>query len=187
MTKIGVLALQGAFIEHCQILRRLAVDCIELRKPADISQDLDGLILPGGESTVMGKLLNNLGMLIPIRKMISEGLPVFGTCAGMILLAQRLSEDSIPRPGTMDITVRRNAYGRQIGSFNTVGTFAEKRVPMTFIRAPYIEEAGTDVQILSVENGHIVAAEQGNQLVTAFHPELTDDPTVHQHFLDMIS
>lgn len=183
---IGVLAVQGAFIEHRKILDKLGADSIELRNKSDLAKNIDGIILPGGESTVMGKLLNELDMIDIIKQKINSGLPVFGTCAGMILLAKRIANSSAVHIGTMDITVIRNAYGRQLGSFNTVSLFNGKHIPMTFIRAPYIENADKDVTILSKVNGHIVAAQQNNQLVTSFHPELTSDTTVHQYFLNLI-
>ena len=184
---IGVLALQGAFAEHRSILQRLGVESFEIRCSADLSRSMDGLILPGGESTVMGKLLGELGMMDPLRQRIGAGLPVFGTCAGMILLAAQLENDPSRHLATMDITVKRNAYGRQAGSFRTTAGFADARkVPMVFIRAPYITGAGPGIEVLSVVNGRIVAARQANQLVTAFHPELADDPTVHDYFLTMV-
>jgi 5'-phosphate synthase pdxT subunit len=185
--KIGVLAVQGAFIEHIQMLRQFGVKAVELRKKEDLGQQLDGLILPGGESTAMAKLLHELGMFLPLKKRILEGLPVFGTCAGMILLAKELEGDCAVHFGTMDICAVRNAYGRQLGSFCTKSQFAgQNELEMPFIRAPYIREAGGNVQILSVVEDKIVAARQGNQLVTAFHPELTADGRVHQYFLEMI-
>ena len=180
--KIAVLALQGAFIEHEQMLQRLGVETFEVRQLKDWQQPKDGLILPGGESTVQMRLLKELGLLEPIRQAIIEELPVFGTCAGMILLSEG-------RLGTMHIQVRRNAYGRQLGSFHTSGSVAGvgDEVPMTFIRAPYIETiTGDDCQAIATIEGHIVAAQQGRQLATAFHPELDDDLRIHQHFLKII-
>lgn len=182
---IGVLAVQGAFAEHIQALRKLGASAVEIRQLADLSkQPLDGLILPGGESTVMGKLLHDLGLFAPLEQRIAAGLPVFGTCAGMILLAKRLANDAAVHLGTMDITVQRNAYGRQLGSFHTLGQFADLgAIPMTFIRAPYIEQARDNVQVLARVQGKIVAARQGNQLAVSFHPELTSDLRVHSFFL----
>ncbi len=182
----AVLAVQGAFIEHIQMLHKLKVKTFEIRKKEDLNQPFDALILPGGESTVMGKLLHQLELFEPLKSRIASGLPVFGTCAGMILLANKLHNDPTVHFGTMDIEVRRNAYGRQLGSFNTVDTFADKRVEMPFIRAPYIEKVGVGVEVLSVVDNKIVAARQGNQLVTAFHPEVTDDINVHRYFLETI-
>lgn len=184
---IGVLALQGAFIEHIKKLEALHVNTIELRQKSDLSNHLDGLILPGGESTAIGKLLVDLDMMEPIRDLIHRGMPVFGTCAGMILLAKKITNSSVTHLATMDISVLRNAYGRQLGSFTCTSDFGGfHQVPMTFIRAPYIERVEPNVKILSTVNGHIVAAQQNNQLVASFHPELTDDLSVHQYFLDMV-
>ena len=178
--RIAVLALQGAFIEHEQMLQRLGVETFQIRQLKDWQQPKDGLILPGGESTVQMRLLSQLGLHEPIREAILGGLPVFGTCAGMILLSKGYL-------GTMDILVRRNAYGRQLGSFHTVGTVEGigKDLPMTFIRAPYIETVLSDACIpMASIDGHIVAARQGNQLAAAFHPELDCDPRIHQFFLE---
>ena len=185
--KIGVLALQGAFIEHEKTLSRLGAESFEIRQRADWDGKLDGLILPGGESTVMGKLLRELDLFQPIQDAIRQGLPVFGTCAGLLLLAQSIENDDRSHLATMDITAKRNAYGRQLGSFYTEAPFGQLgKVPMTFIRAPYIAEVGDKAQALAEVDGKIVAAQQGNQLVTAFHPELLSDLSVHQYFLDMI-
>lgn len=191
--RIAVLALQGAFLEHEMILRKLGVDCFEVRQKQDWLQEKDALIIPGGESTTQGKLLDELGLLLPIREEIENGLPVFGTCAGLILLSRDVEGNSEtapapPRLGTMQITTARNAYGRQLGSFRVESTFAgiEGQIPMTFIRAPYIKEATEAVEVLAKVNDRIVAARQGNQLVTAFHPELDADTHVHEYFLNMI-
>ncbi len=195
MTKrIAVLALQGAFIEHEKMLHRLGADVFEIREKADWQQHKDGLIIPGGESTVMAKLLVELGLHDAVRNDIVAGLPVFGTCAGLILLSERVRQhagDEVePMSGalsTMDITTCRNAYGRQLGSFATEAELKGiGKVPMTFIRAPFIESVGSKAKALASVGGHIVAARQDNQLVTAFHPELTDDPRVHEAFLKMI-
>lgn len=184
--KIGVLALQGAFIEHEHMLRRLDTDCFEIRQRADFDASMDGLIIPGGESTVMGKLLHELDLFDPVLHSIQTGLPVFGTCAGLLLLAKNISNDTRCHLATMDIVARRNAYGRQLGSFDTTADFAGGGpIPMTFIRAPYIEAVHADTQALASVDGHIVAARQANQLVTAFHPELTENTAVHRYFLDM--
>ncbi len=183
---IAILAFQGAFLEHRQMLEKLGAESFKIRKKSDLNRSFDGLILPGGESTTMGKLLVDLDMMNPIRDLIQNGLPVFGTCAGMILLAKKIDNEPVSHLGTMDITVVRNAYGRQLGSFNTVSEFGGKPIKMTFIRAPYIKSIESSVKILSVVDHKIVAAQQGSQLVTAFHPELTNDTTVHQRFLNMI-
>ena len=183
--RIAVLALQGAFIEHEKMLSKLGVDSFEIRQRKDLQSSFDGLIIPGGESTVQGKLLNELGLMIPIRQMIQEGLPVFGTCAGLLMLSKKI-ENGEPYLATMDIIAVRNAYGRQLGSFYTEESFGENdRIPMTFIRAPYILKAGENVTVLSSVQGKTVAARQENQLVTAFHPELNGDITVHKYFADM--
>lgn len=186
--RIGVLALQGAFIEHIHALEKLGAECVELRQLTDLAQPLDGLVLPGGESTVQGKLLHELGMYAPLKQKISQGLPVLATCAGMILLAQQLANDSRVHFATMPITVKRNAYGRQLGSFHAEAAFGRLgRVPMTFIRAPYIEGVGEGVEVLSVVDGHIVAAQYGKQLALAFHPELDTDKStaIHAYFLSL--
>ena len=191
--RIAVLALQGAFLEHEMMLRKLGIDCFEVRRLEDWQQEKDGLIIPGGESTTQGKLLRDLSLLDPIREAIEAGLPVFGTCAGLILLAREVEGNSPsapipPRLGTMRMTAARNAYGRQLGSFHTEGPFKgiDGDIPMTFIRAPYIKESADEVETLSEVEGHIVAARQENQLITAFHPELDNDMRVHEYFLEMV-
>ncbi len=186
--KIGILALQGAFIEHAKILQKIGVETIEIRQKNNIKQNrIDGLILPGGESTTMGKLLHDLDLFDDIKKMIADGLPTFGTCAGLILLAKEIENDNKKHLAVMDIKVKRNAYGRQLGSFYTENEFKHVGiVPMTFIRAPYIESASPEVEILSVVDDHIVAAKQKNMLVTSYHPELNDDTRVHEYFVSMI-
>ena len=183
---IAVLALQGAFIEHEQMLQRLGVDCFEVRTLADWGRHKDGLIIPGGESTTQLKLLADLRLLEPVREYISAGGAVFGTCAGLILPAKKVEGDDITRISTMDIDVCRNAYGRQLGSFHTEAEMkGVGMVPMTFIRAPYINSVGAGVEVLAEVGGHIVAARQGRQLVTAFHPELcVADTAVHEYFIN---
>ena len=183
---IAVLALQGAFIEHEQMLQRLGVDCFEVRTLADWGRHKDGLIIPGGESTTQLKLLADLRLLEPVREYISAGGAVFGTCAGLILLAKKVEGNDITRISTMDIDVCRNAYGRQLGSFHTEAEMnGVGMVPMTFIRAPYINSVGAGVEVLAEVGGHIVAARQGRQLVTAFHPELcVADTAVHEYFIN---
>ena len=189
--KIGVLALQGAFAEHIKMLEKLGIESFEIRKKSDLSNavnnnDVDGLIIPGGESTVIGKLLYDLDLFDDIKKLILEGLPVFGTCAGLILLAREIENDSRTYLGAMDIKVRRNAYGRQLGSFFTESEFKGLGViPMTFIRAPYISSVGKKVEILSEVDGNVVAAKENNILVTSYHPELNDDLKVHEFFIEM--
>lgn len=185
--KIGVLALQGAFIEHEQMLNRLGVSTFEIRSKEDLDCDFQGLIIPGGESTVQGKLLRELGMFDRVKQMIENGFPVFGSCAGLILLAKGIDDENCTHLATMDIVAKRNAYGRQLGSFYTEDSFGDKGIiPMTFIRAPYIKTASDNVEILSCVDGKIVAARQNNQLVTAFHPELNDNTTVHSYFIQMV-
>jgi len=186
MITIGILAVQGAFIEHHYILERLGVKTFEIRQLRDLKKGMDGLILPGGESTAMGKLLHDLELFKPLQDLIQEGLPVLGTCAGMILLAKKLTNDSHIHFQTMDIEVERNAYGRQLGSFFTNALFGDTEIPMTFIRAPYISKVGSNVEILSIVNDRIVAAKENNQLATAFHPELTDSTYIHEYFLSII-
>jgi 5'-phosphate synthase pdxT subunit len=194
--KIGVLALQGDFAEHLAMLRRLDVAATPVRLPGQLA-GLDGLIIPGGESTTIGKLAVAYGLLAPIRQMVAAGKAVWGTCAGMILLA-REATDGIPgQPliGVMDIVVRRNAFGRQVDSFEldiNVPVLGETPFHAVFIRAPLIEQVGPGVQVLArlpatgggpTSEGRIVAIRQGNLLATAFHPELTDDLRFHQYFL----
>ena len=189
--RIGVLALQGAFIEHEKILEKIGVKTFEIRKKSDLSNavsdnSIDGLIIPGGESTTIGKLLHDLDLFDDIKKLISDGLPTFGTCAGLILLAKKIENDDSVHLSLMDIKVKRNAYGRQLGSFFTENEFKHVgKVPMTFIRAPYITEVGKNVEILSEVDGNIVAAKENNILVTSYHPELNDDLQVHKFFIDM--
>lgn len=178
--KVAILALQGAFAEHTQMLRRLGVDSFLVRGRRDWDRHKDALIIPGGESTAMMRIIRDESLLVPVRDSIMSGLPVFGTCAGLIML-----DDS--HLGTMAIEVRRNAYGRHSGSFCTIGEFAGVgTVPMTFIRAPYIAKVRDGAEALSVVDGHIVAARQGRQVVTAFHPELDDDVRIHEFFLSLI-
>lgn len=185
--KIGIFALQGAFIEHEHAFAKLGAETTEIRRRAHFTDGLDGIVLPGGESTVQGKLLREEGLLAPVKEAIEGGLPVFGTCAGLILLAKEISNDKNVYFGAMDVTVRRNAYGRQLGSFRAdlqmkgIGEF-----PAVFIRAPYIESVGEKAEILATVDGKIVAARQDRMLATAFHPELTDDLRVHSYFLNMI-
>ena len=185
---IGILALQGAFKEHKDILDKLEADSYEIRKKSDLKKRPDGLIIPGGESTVIGKLLNDLDMMEEVKDMIENGIPVFGTCAGLILLAKKIENDKRIHLGCMNIEVQRNAYGRQLGSFVTEEEFQGiGKIPMVFIRAPYIKSIGNNVKILSEVKGKIIAAEEKNILVTAFHPELTKDTRVHKYFIEKIT
>ena len=185
--QIGILALQGAFIEHEQMLTRLGVSCFEIRQRRDLERSFDGLIIPGGESTVQGKLLRDLDLFEPLQKMIYDGLPVFGTCAGLLLLAKEIKNDERRYFNAMNITAVRNAYGRQLGSFYKEEDFKGiGLIPMTFIRAPYIESVYGTAEALAAVDGKIVAAKDGNLLVTAFHPELNEDESVHKYFLEMV-
>lgn len=184
--KIAVLAIQGAFIEQEQRIRELGAECVELRQKSDLMQGFDGVILPGGESTVQGKLLAELELLEPLQNRIRNGLPVLGTCAGLILLAEEIANDNHVWLGTLPVRVKRNAYGRQLGSFHINGEFKGiGTIPMTFIRAPYVESAKDDVEILARVEERIVAVRYENQLGMAFHPELDTDNRIHEMFLGM--
>ncbi len=170
------------------MIHSLGHTAIEVRKSEQL-EELDGLILPGGESTTMGKLLHDFNIMEPLKAKISSGFPVWGTCAGLILLADSIENDSVVHIGEMEITAVRNAYGRQLGSFEYNGRFKglQNDYPMVFIRAPYIGSVSDRVEVLSTVHDHIVAARQDNMLVTAFHPELTNDSSVHQYFVDMLT
>lgn len=184
----GVLAVQGAFAEHERMLDAIGIRHFQIRQPRDLEKHMDGMILPGGESTVIGKLMRESGMLDSVRSMILAGLPVFGTCAGLILLSERICNDDRAYLATMPITARRNAYGRQLGSFSAESEFdGIGMIPMEFIRAPTIEHAGEGVEVLAEVEGRIVAARYRNQLATSFHPELTKDTSVHRYFADMMA
>lgn len=181
---VAVLALQGAFLEHEQMLKKLGADYFEIRQKKDLDRSFDALILPGGESTVMRKLLLELDIFDALKEKILSGLPVFGTCAGLILLADEV-EAGVPCFGTMNITAKRNAYGRQLGSFHTEADVEGiGEVPMTFIRAPYVADAG-DAQVLATVEDRIVAVKYKNQLALAFHPELDEYDDIHKAFLKM--
>lgn len=185
--RIGVLALQGAFIEHIHLLEGLGVQAVEVRLPGDLT-GLDGLILPGGESTTIGKLATTYGLIEPLRALAGQGFPLWGTCAGMILLARDAGRAQ-PLLEVMDVRVRRNAFGRQVDSFETgleVPALGGAPFPAVFIRAPLIESVGAGVEVLArLADGTIVAARQGRLLATSFHPELTGDARFHQYFLKM--
>jgi pyridoxal 5'-phosphate synthase pdxT subunit len=189
--KIGVLALQGAFIEHVSVFQRMGVEVVEVRLPAGM-KGLDGLIIPGGESTTILKLMHIFKIFTPLKKMIENGFPVWGTCAGMICLAKTVvnSQESFLEPlGVMDIVVKRNAFGRQVDSFESdllIASLGEKPYHAVFIRAPLIEKVEPQVEVLSrLPDKTIVAARQGNLLVTSFHPELTDDFRFHEYFMEI--
>lgn len=193
--KVGVLAVQGAFAEHESALRRLGAQPVQLRQASDLEKGFDRLILPGGESTAQGRILRDLDMLDALRQKIRDGMPVLGTCAGLILLADTI--DAVNGDGslvdeqhnstwlaTLPVTVRRNAYGRQLGSFHTSSYFdGLGEVPMTFIRAPFVTEVGTGTKILSRVDGNIVAVQNGNQIGLSFHPELDESTLIHELLL----
>lgn len=184
--RIAVLAVQGAFAEHEKMLSSMGIETFEIRQKKDLQQEFQGLILPGGESTVMGKLLKELDLFEILLEKIKQGLPVLGTCAGLILLAEKLSNDKNVYFGTMPVTVRRNAYGRQLGSFRVKAEVKGiGRVPMNFIRAPYIESVGTGVEVLAKINENIVGVRYRNQIGISFHPEVTEDTRLHQYFLKL--
>jgi 5'-phosphate synthase pdxT subunit len=188
--KMGVLAAQGAFVEHIAALNNLNTEAVPVRLPVELT-GLDGLIIPGGESTTISRLMSGYNLMSKISSMAGEGMPVFGTCAGMILIARHISGNSTTSLGLMDITVKRNAFGRQVDSFETelaVPALGKKPFHAVFIRAPLIEHCEKGVEVLAkLENGTMVAARQGKLLATAFHPELTDDLRFHQYFLDIAS
>ncbi|MDO4491005.1 MAG: pyridoxal 5'-phosphate synthase glutaminase subunit PdxT [Lachnospiraceae bacterium] len=190
--KIGILAVQGAFIEHEKMLSEAAkksgtpLECVEIRQKKDL-EGLEGLILPGGESTVQGKLMHELDLFHDLQAMIREGLPVLATCAGLILLAENLDQDSTKHLATLPVTVQRNAYGRQLGSFavnSDIGSIQD--YPLVFIRAPYVKETAPEVKVLTTVDQRIVGVEYKNQLGLAFHPEMTQDTRVHEYFLEKV-
>jgi len=187
--RIGVLASQGAFAEHISILGQMEVDAVPVRLPWELAQ-LDGLIIPGGESTSICRMMQEYNLLAEVRDLARNGLPVWGTCAGMVLLAHDTLDDGIEPLGVMDITVQRNAFGRQTESFEAelaIPALGEKPFPGVFIRAPIIEQANGMAEILArLDDSTAVAARQGKLLACAFHPELTDDPRFHQYFLDIV-
>ena len=186
--KIGVLAMQGAYREHLKILKSLGIEAIDVRYEEDID-NIDGLIIPGGESTTMGKLIKTLDLYDKLKSRIENNMPVWGTCAGMILLAKNIVNEYYNHLSVMNISVIRNAYGRQLGSFETKAPVKGigEDIDMVFIRAPYIESVGENVEILSTVDGNIVAAQEGNILVTSFHPELTEDLRLHKYFINIVS
>jgi 5'-phosphate synthase pdxT subunit len=186
--KIGVLALQGAFIDHAKVLNRCGCEAIQVKLPEQLEM-VDGLIIPGGESTTIGKLMVDFHLKDPIIAKVQEGMPVFGTCAGMILLAKEIDGSDQVRLGVMDVAVKRNAFGRQVDSFEApvkIDVLGEPPFSAVFIRAPYFLELKPNVSILAEYDGKIVMARQGNLLACAFHPELTEDNRVHRYFMDMI-
>ena len=189
--KIGVLAAQGAFAEHIATLSQLEVAAVPVRLPRQL-EGLDGLIIPGGESTSIGRLMQDYHLADEIKGLVRHGWPLFGTCAGLILLASSIHPDGKIDPlGLMDITVRRNAFGRQVDSFETelkIPVLGEKPFPGVFIRAPVIEQANSGVEIIArLADGTVVAARQDRLLACAFHPELTEDTRLHRYFLDIVA
>ena len=189
MPRIGVLAIQGDFLEHQQVLSRVAADAPEIRLPRELN-DIDGLIIPGGESTTIVQLIDIFDFRQPLADKVNSGMPVWGTCAGMIVLASRLTDHRPDPLKLMDIEVSRNAFGRQVDSFETDLTVQDMEGPpfhAVFIRAPVVRRVGEDVRVLAaLEDGRPVAVRQGRLLATAFHPELTDDTRFHQLFVDMV-
>lgn len=188
MTRIGVLALQGDFAEHINVLSRIEVDPREVRLPKDLT-GLDGLIIPGGESTTISRLMAEFGLLEPLRQMAADGFPIWGTCAGMIVLAKQASDLALPTIAAMDIEVERNAYGRQVDSFEadlSVPALGEAPFHAVFIRAPVVREVFPPAETLArLENGTPVIVREGKLLATSFHPELTEDTRLHRYFVEM--
>ncbi|MEE8582783.1 MAG: pyridoxal 5'-phosphate synthase glutaminase subunit PdxT [Dehalococcoidales bacterium] len=188
---IGVLALQGAFVEHIEILKRLGVQATAVRRPEDL-KDLDGIIIPGGESTSIVNLMQTSAMFQPLKELAGADFPILGTCAGMVCLAREVADNSYP-PGlaAMDIVVRRNAFGRQVDSFEAKLAFpalGERPYPAVFIRAPIVESTAAAVQVLArLNDGSVVAVRQGRLLATAFHPELSADIRLHRYFLKIVA
>ena len=188
--KIGVLALQGDFKEHLQVLERLKAEGREVRLPRDL-EGLDGVIIPGGESTTISRLMADFALLEPLRKLVDDGLPLLGTCAGLILMARKATDLALETLRVMDIVVKRNAFGRQVDSFETELAFpalGEAPFPAVFIRAPIVERLGPGVEALArLPEGWPVAIRQKNLLACAFHPELSRDLRLHAYFLNMLS
>lgn len=189
--RVGVLALQGDFREHLAVLRGLGADAVPVRRPAELD-GIGGLVIPGGESSVMDKLSRTFGLAEPLRAAIANGLPVYGTCAGLIMLADRILDGIAGQQslGGLDVSVRRNAFGSQLDSFETdldIPELGEPPVHAVFIRAPIVEEVGADATALArVADGRVVAVEQGNLLGTSFHPEITGDTRFHEYFLTKV-
>lgn len=190
MIRIGILSLQGSVVEHINMLNRIeGVQPVVVKYKKQLGE-IDGLIIPGGESTAIGKLMRDFDLLEPLRDKIQAGLPVWGTCAGLILLAKQLNGEVSDRLAVMDINANRNAYGTQIDSFiasECISDVSSKPITMIFIRAPYIIDVGDNVQVLKELDGKIIAARQRNMVVTAFHPELTEDISFHEYFVSIIA
>lgn len=191
MTRVGILALQGDVAEHGAMLRQAGAEPVMVKRAEQLDQ-LDGLVIPGGESTTIGKLLRRFDLLDPIQQRARSGFPVYGTCAGMILLADQIEDAGQDQPsiGGMDITVQRNAFGRQVDSFETdldLPALGNEPFHGVFIRAPLIKRVGQEVDVLAeLDDGRAVAARQGNLLVSSFHPELTNDARLHRYFVKMV-
>lgn len=186
--KVGILAVQGAFREHEQILKGLGADTVQVRLPEHL-EGVGGIVIPGGESTSIGKLIREYHLLAPLQSMAQAGTPVFGTCAGMIVMAKRIQGEDTVHLGLMDVEVNRNSFGRQKDSFETdldIPTIGQTPFPAVFIRAPHIASVGEDVEVLSTYEDRIVAVQQDNYLALSFHPELTGDSRLHEHFLGMV-
>jgi len=184
--RVGVLSLQGAFVEHEKTLKNLGCETIQVRKREQL-ENIDGLIIPGGESTTIGKLMNDFDLTGPIKELAEKGLPIFGTCAGLIVMAKEIVNSSQLRLGMMNITVQRNAFGRQVDSFETdlqIEGLGPEPFRAVFIRAPYIETVGKGVEVLATVDEKIVFAREKNFMAAAFHPELTDDTRVHELFMN---
>lgn len=187
--QIGVLALQGAFREHRKMLESCGAKVVEVRTPATLAE-VSGLVIPGGESTTIGKLMQEWGLMQAIIQRAQAGMPIYGTCAGMILLCKDIIDSDQPRLGLIDASVRRNAFGRQRESFEadfTVPVLGDTPMHALFIRAPYIEKVGPAVTILAQVDEKVVIAQQGHLLVSAFHSELTEDKRLHEYFIKMVS
>ncbi len=188
--KIGVIAMQGAFAEHIKMFESLGVKAIDVRKPEDL-KGVQGIVLPGGESTTVGMMMKKYGLIKPVIDIVKKGAPIFGTCAGLVLLSKKIEGgiENQPILSLLDVTTLRNAYGRQVDSFETplkVEILGDTPFLGVFIRAPFVKEVGKNVKVLAKFEGNIVAVQQGNILATAFHPELTKDARFHQYFLSLI-
>ena len=187
MARVGVLALQGDVREHLRALAHLGAEAVAVKSPEQL-EGVDGLVIPGGESTTIGKLCERFGLLEPLRRRIDDGMAVFGTCAGLIFLSAAVTEGSQPLVGRLDVVVRRNAFGRQNDSFEAdlEVTGLDRPFHAVFIRAPWVEKVGSDVEVLARVDDHPVMVRQGRILGASFHPELTDDDRIHRLFLDIV-
>lgn len=189
MTVIGILGIQGAIEEHIRLIEKIPNTKTILVKTLEELEQIDGLILPGGESTAIARVLRDFEMIVPLQEKIVNGLPTWGTCAGMILLAKEISNGDPTILGTMDMTVKRNAYGKQLDSFVTneiIPAISSEPIPLVFIRAPYVEKVSDKVEVLHKVDGEIIACREKNMLATAFHPELTNNTAFHQYFINMV-